>query len=255
MATDFRAAFSAALDEPAGPVPAGLTTRDGRADPVRFAVYRNNVAVGLVGALEAAFPVTLRLVGEEFFRGLARVYVARTKPASPLLFRYGGDFPAFVAGFPPAAGLPYLADVARLEVAWLRAYHAAEAEAIGPQALSGIAPERLGAVRLRPHPAAALVVSEHPVGSIWQAHQGDTVVPPTVWSAESVAVTRPGAEVSARVIPRADAAFLAGLLGGASLAAAAEQGFSADEAFDFGRSLVGLLAAGLFAAVEETAPA
>ena len=133
MATDFRAAIAAALDDPARSVPAGLATRDGRADPVRFAVYRNTVAVGLVGALEASFPVTLRLVGEDFFRAMVRVYVGRTKPASPLLFLYGADLPAFIEGFPPAAEVPYLADAARLEVAWLRAYHAAEASAIGPE--------------------------------------------------------------------------------------------------------------------------
>ena len=70
-------AFAAALLDPALPVPAGVTSARGKADAKRFAVYRNNVAVGLTRALASRFPVVERLVGEEFFAGMARAYIAR----------------------------------------------------------------------------------------------------------------------------------------------------------------------------------
>src|SRR5262245_36224371 len=107
-------AFAAALTDPAAPAPAGLTTARGAPDPKRFAVYRNNVVAGLGKALESRFPVTLRLVGGEFFRGMARAFIETNRPRSPLMAEYGDELPAFVEGFPAAASVPYLADVARL---------------------------------------------------------------------------------------------------------------------------------------------
>ena len=60
------------------------------------------------------------LVGEEFFRAMAQIHVRAHRPRSPLMFEYGDELPDFIAGFPPAADVPYLADVARLEIAWSR---------------------------------------------------------------------------------------------------------------------------------------
>ena len=39
--------------------------RMGAPDARRFAVYRNNVAVGLIGALEARYPVSRRIAGDD----------------------------------------------------------------------------------------------------------------------------------------------------------------------------------------------
>ena len=80
-----------------------------------LAVYRNNVVVSLVDALAQTFPVTHQLVGEAFFRALAQVFVRAHPPRTRVLSHYGDGLPGFVARFPPAAGLPYLADVARVE--------------------------------------------------------------------------------------------------------------------------------------------
>ena len=49
-----QARFAAALQDPALPVPPGVVSPRGDADPLRFAVYRNNVHVGLVGVLAAS---------------------------------------------------------------------------------------------------------------------------------------------------------------------------------------------------------
>ncbi len=43
-----------------------------------------------------------KIVGEEFFAAMARVFVMKRPPRSPLLANYGDDFPAFIAAFEPA---------------------------------------------------------------------------------------------------------------------------------------------------------
>ena len=92
-------AFAAALGEPSAPPPAMTHGRMGAPDARRFAVYRNNVAVGLIGALEARYPVSRRLAGDELFRAMARAFVRAHKPRSPVMIAYGEEFPDFVADY------------------------------------------------------------------------------------------------------------------------------------------------------------
>jgi hypothetical protein len=239
------AGFARALVDPARPAPAATQRRDGRSVERRFAVYRNNVAVALIGALEARYPVVRRLVGDDFFRAMAGAYVATEKPRSPTLIAYGDGFPTFVAGFPPAGAIPYLADVARLENAWVEAYHSAEADALGLDGLAAIAPGALETLRFRPHPAARLLSFAHPAASIWAASQADGEPrPPEVWSAEEALVTRPDADVFVRALPPGGFAFAAALFSGASLGEAAAR--AAADGFDPGAHLVGLIEAGAF---------
>ena len=242
-------AFARALADPALPVPAGVTTARGKPDEKRFAVYRNNVAVALGRALASRFPVVARLVGEEFFAGMAKAYIAVRKPASPLIFAYGDDFADFIGGFEPAASLPYLADVARLEAAWTRAYHAADAEPLEISALAALDGDRLAASRLVPHPAAMLLRSRFPIGGIWQAHQHGGDGAGSFGGVECVLVARPEFDVQVHVLPAQDAAFAEALLAGAVIGEAAERG-SAERGFDFGVALVGLIGLGAFAGVE-----
>lgn len=243
-----QAAFAASLLRPGSPSPAGVTTARGGPDAARFAVYRNNVFVGLTRGLAQRFPVTERLVGADFFRGMARAFAEDHRPASPLLFAYGDDFPDFIAGFPPAAGVPYLADVARLEASWTDAYYAADAASLDPAALAGLAPDVLATARLVPHPATRLVRSQYPVGSIWAAHRGDALAPPPGWRPEATLVTRPEMAVRVHVLPTSHAGFATALLAGVPLIQAAETA-SCDPGFDFGPALVGLVSLGAFRAI------
>ena len=90
-------AFAAALDDPPAATPAMTHGRMGAPDARRFAVYRNNVAVGLIGALEARYPVSRRIAGDDLFRAMARAFVRAHKPRTPVMIAYGGEFPDFVA--------------------------------------------------------------------------------------------------------------------------------------------------------------
>jgi hypothetical protein len=242
-------AFARALADPARPAPLETLGREGRPDARRFAVYRNNVAAALIGALEARFPVVRRLTGDGFFRAMAGAFVAAEKPATAKLIDYGGGFPAFVARFPPAREIAYLADVARLENAWVEAYHAADAPTLDLAALGGVEPADLARLRFAPHPAARLMRFGCPAASIWAAHQGGGEPrPPEVWRNEDALIARPDAEVVVRVLPPGGFAFASALFSGASLAEAAEA--RAEENVDPGAHLVGLIEAGAFSSVE-----
>jgi hypothetical protein len=243
---EIEAAFASAVMDPKTPTPPWALSPRGDVDARRFSVYRNNVHVGLVGVLRAKFPVTARIVGEEFFTAMARAFCALDKPRSPLLAEYGDTFPDFIEAFAPAAGLPYLADVARLECHWLRAYHAADAAALALTDISTLPPSGMLALTLAAHPAAALVASRHPVGSIWSANRSAGDVRLRASGAETILVTRPGYEVDVRIVSEADGRFCASLFGGETIEAAAEAAAARFATFDLGTALVGLVSAGAF---------
>jgi putative DNA-binding protein len=239
-------AFAVALLDPGLPTPAGLVGPDGRLSARRFGVYRNNVIVGLSQTLKDAFPAVHRIVGAEFFQAMARAYVVTAPPRSPMLFDYGAGFPEFIGRFEPAAALPYLADVARLERAWVEAYHEAEASPVGSSVFAVISPEQLPALRLVLHPSVRIVRSRFPVVTIWQMNVGDGVAAPVDLEAggENALVVRPEAEVEVRSIPPGGAEFIEALAAGRTVLRAYQEAFAANPCFDLSASLTDLIRAG-----------
>jgi hypothetical protein len=254
---DAQNAFACALLDAAHAVPATIRGAARRKADRRFAVYRNNVVAGLVDALAQRFPVVCRLVGDEFFRAMARVYATARPPASPLMMLYGETFPEFIDEFAPAAALPYLGDIARLELARGRAYHAADAAApAGAQIFAGLGGERLGRLRVKLHPSASIVASSHPIVSIWQVNNDpDHAVPIAPWAAEAALVARPYADVEVRRLPPGAAAFLSCLSRHGAMAEAVEAGTAASAEFDLVESLSLLIAANVVIGIDGPAPA
>jgi hypothetical protein len=249
----WQAAFAAALraDE-SDARPAFLKGEAAR----RFRVYRNNVYHGLPQALAAAYPVVRRLVGDDFFFAAARAFVVAEPPRERSLALFGAGFPAFLDAFPPAASLPYLADVARLERAWLEAMHAADAGPLAPAALAGREAELTGA-RFAPHPALRLVASPQPIVALWRANQGDAAPAPRRIEAlaEMALVTRPHLAVEVHALTPAQAAFAGALAAGADLAAADTGARAIDAGFDPAAAFRLLLVAGAFAETIRWPPA
>ncbi len=242
------AAFAAALLDPDRTCPEGLRAWNGSDPGARLAVYRNNVLGSLVDALAATFPVVQELVGESFFRAMASVFVRRSPPRSRVLAHYGFDFPPFIAQFEPARQVPYLADVARLEVARVRAYYAADAEAVAAEAVAvalAAGGDRIGELQLVLQPSLSTVESPHAVVSLWAAHQGegelgavDVDVP------ECAFVVRPGLDVLVLKAPAGAAAFVAAIRQGGRLGDAATLAADAAPAFDLTATLSLLLGHG-----------
>jgi len=140
----------------------------------QLSVYRGSICGSLTKALSEVYPVCRRLVGETFFGALARAFVRQERSRSPDLNEYGGAFGDFLGGFAPAATLPYLPDVARLEWEWHRAFYGPDSEALELDALArGVAPADPDRVVFQLQKNATLVASPYPVHLIWQANQPD----------------------------------------------------------------------------------
>ncbi len=247
--------FSDALLTDGAACPPGLTTWN-QSDPERrFAVYRNNVIVSLIDALADSFPVTQELVGEEFFRAMARVFARAHPPRTPVLACYGELFPGFIEAFPPAASLAYLADVARLEMLRVQAFHAADAEALGVDRIAALLADeaQLGECRFSLQPSLGMLRSGYAVASLWAAHQAQDCaaalgeVDPL--TAETALVLRVGLEVEIFRISTGAACFIDQLLQGQAFGPAAEQGLAADDEFDLASTLGLLIQGGALCAV------
>ena len=145
---------------------------DGRFPAARhLQVYRNNVFENLAGALKAVYPTVERLVGAGFFGYAADGYIRRHPPTSGNLHDFGDSFAKFLSSFGPARELVYLPDVARLEWAWHRAFHAADHAPLAIERLAAVPPEQYGQLRFRLHPSAQLIASDYPLLRIWQVNQ------------------------------------------------------------------------------------
>lgn len=249
-------AFAEALFAAGAACPPGLTVWNDSNPARRFAVYRNNVMVSLIDALADSYPVTQELVGEDFFRAMARQFVTAHPPRSPVLALYGDELADFIAGFAPAAGLAYLADVARLEMLRVQAFHAADAAALTAQEIAGLLgdPAALAQARFRFDPSLGVLRSRHAVVSLWAAHQATDVAASlaqvAVDQAEAALVWRAGLEVDIARIGEGVAAFILILKRGVAFAAAAEQALTVDPGFDLVATLGLLVRAGVITAID-----
>ncbi|GAB4521248.1 MAG: DNA-binding domain-containing protein [Parvularculaceae bacterium] len=233
--------------------PAPAFRRDGDDPPVQagFAVYRNNVHHSLTKALRETFPAVEALAGPEFFNYLSHEYIAAHPPVEPRLREFARRLPEFVSGFPPCKEHPYFADVARLELAWLDAYHAAEASPLSPEALAGIDPERVAALRLRPHPSLELLQSAYPVDEIWRrVKAGAALGDVDMGAGRRLAIARPGAEVAVEPLGIGEFELLGAIAEGAPLGAAHERAIAAAPDFDLAAALANSLNHGFVVAFD-----
>lgn len=228
--------------------PGAMTARE------RLEVYRHNVMSNLTGALADIYPVTQRIVGEDFFAHAADAHCRATPSRSGDLNDFGAEWPAFIAAWPHAQDLPYLADVGRLEWAWHRAFHAADAEPLDLARVAAIPAERQPAMKFRLHPAVSVLASRYPLWPIWRVNQDgyegdqridwDTPVAP-------VMVRREGYAVVVEPITQAELRFLSALTGGAPFESAAEAAFAVDGEFDLQGFLVRAVQSGVIVDVDE----
>jgi hypothetical protein len=230
------AILDSSRDPPAGLGPSGLIGD-------RFRIHRNNIFGGLTEALAARFPVCRALVGAEFFAGMARVFIELHPPRSPVLLTYGDDFGEFIDGFAPASSVPYLADMARLEAARGRAYHAADADPVSREALASVPTCSWERARVALHPAVEIVASSHPVLSIWEMHIRRGEMNEIRWRPEDILITRPGLEVQMSLLAPGGATFISALSRGATFAEARSVASRIPE-FDLVTILAGLFASG-----------
>lgn len=192
--------FLDALDR--GESPPGLAdASNGISARQRFQVYVNQTRIGLSDTLAAIYPAVCRLVGDEFFKHLAALYVERYPLRTANLNDYGVELPEFIAVFDALDGLPYLADVARLEWACHQSLHAGH----------GQYPGESESLCLAPH--VRLLHSPYPVGDIWdfalREHGADERLNINDAAPSYLLVSRPQLDVEVRALDASDWLWLA----------------------------------------------
>ena len=220
----------------------------------RFRIYRNNFFHSVGQQLAEAYPVVQRLVGDVFFSALASAFLEMHAPQTRSLALFGREFAGFLEDFPPVASLPYLPHVARLERAWLEAFHAADALPLPPSAALVGKAHALDEARFGAHPAARIVISDYPLVDLWRANQPG--VDSGQYSIEAVAqsalITRPQLQVVVRGLSPAQAIFGRSLLAGGDVVSAFERASQTDDRFDVTAAFRKFLAAGAFVDTQQS---
>ena len=233
----FQDAFAAAL--------AGRGDLSGWLSPgagaVGLTVYRNTVAKGAIDALAANFPTVERLVSPDWFRGCAQAYLVQSPPDVPMLIEYGATFPDFLEGFGPAAELPYLPSVARIDRLWTETHLAADGA-------TPIAPPS-GAARLALHPSTRLSWFPEPAPTIWRLNRPPAPDPDEAgwtidWRPEGIVLARPRGAVTALTISAAGFALLSACGQGAVPAECANAAEDAEPGVDTAALVAELVALG-----------
>lgn len=205
----------------------------------RLSVYRNNIVGSLTDVMVASFPVIEALVGKAFLEGMARSFVLAHPPQHGCLGFYGQGFGDFIAGFAPAASLPYLPDIARVEIAMNDAYYARDDIALGMDILAAIPPDELGDVVLSPRDSVRVLRSDYPVLEIRdfalldQSSDHHRDAPDIDAGGAWFMVYRPALETEIVPLDAGEFALLGCFQDGMALGVAVETVMAAHEGFDF----------------------
>jgi hypothetical protein len=246
---DLQRAFSAALvSRDVSAIDAAIAA-GGRGADARFAVYANNVHAGMSEALADVYPVIARLIGAACFSQVARRYVREFPAPTGNVHDFGALFAEHLERIPELAELAYLPDVARLEWAWHRVFHAPDTDArFAANALASIPQSRWPSLCVDLHPAVQWVSSRFPILAIWHANQvgadPDAVVDLDA-GGDCVLVHRDGIEVRLTAIDSGLYALLTMLGASRPLGSAVEVALHQQPTFDVARALARLAAKGL----------
>ena len=212
-----------------------------------LAVYRNTTIKGRIDALEANYPTVLQMVGEDWFRAAAAAFVADQPGDTPVLVDYGAGFPDWLARFQPATDMAYLAPCARLDRAWTQAHLAKDAAPFEPREAAALGPALAG-VTANLHPSVQLFWFEWTAPSLWLAPRYPSPDASLEWRAEAegLLVHRPGAEVQARRLSRAEWVFLDACRLHRPFGVAAAAAQAAAPHLDLSALFAGLISLGVF---------
>lgn len=140
----------------------------------RLSYYRGNLNAIWYAALKNVYPVLHKLVGDDFFRQMAREYGETCPSGSGDLNQFGAELPSYLDISESCSDYPYFVDVARLEWQLHCSYYAANVTVLRLSELITSAASRsldLSSVILQKHPAVSLYASSRCGLDIWLAHQ------------------------------------------------------------------------------------
>jgi Putative DNA-binding domain len=210
-----------------------------------WAIYRRNYLENHIAALRDTFAATHDLVGENYFRQIARAYVRQAQSTSGDLNNYGSDFPQFLASLlkrvPEGKDLPYLPDIARLDWACFAALMNAKGKSAWLSELLDSPQTHWDQSRVVS--AGYYLDSKFPIYRIWQMTQhSDAAFSDTVAiddTPERVLVTCTH-KVQVTMLIESNAIFVQRWFAGGTLGDAVEAAMAIDDNFDLISQLTAL---------------
>ena len=216
-------AFAAAAAD--GDPPGALLADDPHGGPPRLGVYRHAYRARLTEALADNFEILAKAMGDEAFGALAGAYITAYPSTHPSIRWFGHRLGDFMAGLVQDGSAlvphPAFVDLARMDWALRAAFDAADAPAVGREALAGWAPQDFAALRLAAHPAVQQVRLDWAVEAAWRVlreHDPDSASEPELPAPEehqhTLLVWRRGLDTLWRSVEPAEAVLLHGLAAG-----------------------------------------
>ncbi|QHG65603.1 HvfC/BufC N-terminal domain-containing protein [Pseudomonas putida] len=240
--SQFQDAFVAALQGHPAPGLAALTEQPA------FAVYRNTVMAGCVEALCSNFPSVLTLVGREWMEAAAAAYARQAPPDDPRLIHYGAGFADFLEQAQAQHGVPYLAEVARLDACWSEAFSALDAPCLDLAELAGMTAGDLARSVLYPRANARWYwCAAHPAYRLWRCGREQLAwADDQPWVGEGALFVGGPEGVTHQPLEQGGCAFLQACATGQPLEQASEFAEHTQPDLDFGDLLGRLVAAQVF---------
>jgi len=174
----------------------------------RFWIYQNNVFAALQDYLSEVFPATKGVVGDDFFKQMAHVFIQKSPPKQGNIHLYGQNFVDICDVFDGLAGLVYIPDLIRYEWALHASYYADDFPALD---VSQYAQEDLLAAPIECSQTMTMIESAYPIDEIHKQslpdYQGKIGVDLNQ-SADLILVCRPAYQVISLVISEDQLVFL-----------------------------------------------
>jgi len=139
----------------------------GRLSPVeRLEIYREQFWLRHTASLVEDFPGVSGILGQDAWQTLVEGYLDAHPPESFTLRDLGLHFPQYVAAQGALEHHALCSDMARLELAYLEIFDAADAPPLSATALAGIPEEAWERARVTLHPALRLLAVGYPVATL-----------------------------------------------------------------------------------------
>lgn len=221
-----------------------------------FSVYRNTVFKGTTDGLIANFPTIERLVGSDWLRDAAAIHARVSPPTDARLLNYGTYFPSFLDGFEHARDMPYLGDVARLDLLWTQVHCAADEVCLEMNTLAQMSATNLGKFWLTPRAASRWIwFSDCPAFTIWRLNREELEMLEEIqWQGEGALLTRKAGRVHWQAASAAECVFLDACAAGSSLARAADRASEVEPTLNLEQMIIRLVSAEAFADLDSRRP-
>jgi hypothetical protein len=141
----------------------GIAAGNDRLSPVeQVDIYREQFFLRHVDCLRDDFASLEHLLGEEGFEALCRAYLAARPSASFTLRDLGNAVTSFVATEPPWRDDPLLADLARVEWAFVEAFDGPDAAPFDPASVAAASEDAWPRARIVFHPSLQRLTLRYP---------------------------------------------------------------------------------------------